>query len=105
VTWRSGTVVERQSLNGARRPLLGDARSAVELVEGLEAAVVEEEDAVGDVADVGELVSRDDERLSSVVLANDERWARVTARTQGIVDEEETVGVRWSIGRRLRFDE
>ena len=71
----------------------------------METAVVEEKDTVGDVADVGELVSRDDECLASVVLPNDERWARVTARTQWVVDEEETVGVRRSIVRRHRFDE
>lgn len=71
----------------------------------METAVVEEKDAVGDVADVGELVRRDDECLASVVLPNDERWTRVTARAQWVVDEEEAVGVRRSTARRHRFDE
>jgi hypothetical protein len=71
----------------------------------VKAAVVEEEHAVGDVADVGDLVGRDDERPGSVVLANDD-WPRcVAAREQRVVDEQETVGVRAALVELSRIDE
>jgi hypothetical protein len=64
------------------------------LVERVQAAVVQEEDAVGDVADAGELVGRDDERLVPFVLVNDEWLPYVGAREQGVVDEKESVRER-----------
>jgi hypothetical protein len=64
------------------------------VVEGVQAAVMEQEDAVGHAADVGELVGRDDQRPGSVVLADGERVTRAAAREQGVVDEEESIGVR-----------
>jgi hypothetical protein len=59
----------------------------------VEAAVVEEEDAVCDVADADELVGRDDERLISFVLSNYERLPSVAARRQCVIDEKESIGV------------
>lgn len=85
--------------------MLGDAGGGGRVVEGVEAAVVQEEDAVGDVADAGELVGRDDERLGAVGFSNDQRLVRVAAGDQGIVDEKESIGVGQSVVQLSRFDE
>jgi len=75
------------------------------MVERVEAAVVEEEDAVGDVADAGELVGRDDERLIPNLLSNDERLACMAAREQGVVDQEDSIGRGRVVVQRSPFDE
>lgn len=85
--------------------MLGDADGAGRVVEGVQAAVVQEEHAVGDVADAGELVGRDDERLGAVGLSNDEHPVRVAAREESVVDEKESVRVRQSVVQLRRVDE
>ena len=89
----------------APRPGLGNAGGAGRVVEGVKAAVVEKQDAVGDVADVGELVGRDDDCLMPVVLTDCQWLPGFAAREQGIVDEQESVGARRSLVQMSRFDE
>lgn len=85
--------------------MLGDAGGAGRVVEGVETAVVQEEDAVGDVTDAGERVSRDDEGPGSVALADGEWGSRPVAGEQGVVDEKESIGVSESVVQVSRFDE
>lgn len=73
---------------------LGDATSAGEPIEWEQLPVVEQKEAIGDVAHAGELMRRDDGcRRGGASFAN-EAWAfGFTVDAEPVVDEEKSAGV------------
>ena len=66
---------------------LGDTPGAGEAVEGEQAAVVEQEEAIGDVAHARKLMRRND-RGRGGSLANEARMIPAVARAKPVVEEK-----------------
>ena len=84
----------------------GDAASAGEAVEGKQAPVMQQEEAIGDVAHAGELVRRDDGRRGArESLTNEARPLRFVAPAEGVVDEQESTVALGLLVHPARFDQ
>jgi len=79
----------------------GDAAGFGWVIEREQAAVVEEQNAVGDVADTRELVGRDDDRhLARANIAFDPKARRAVSRVEAVVDQKQA-SVRELRGRKV----